>query len=268
MTTGGPIDIGLGNLLLAAALIGLTAALSAWQQLGLTRSVVIGGIRASVQLLLVALVLQWIFGENHWYLVLATLLLMVAVAGHTALGRIADSARRRRILGIICTASIFIGSALTLAYVDLLVIKPVPRYDARYLIPLFGMIVANAMNGAALAAERLRSEINARRAEIEALLALGATAAQAAEVPVRLALGAAMIPAVNALTVVGVVSLPGMMTGQILAGVDPTLAVRYQLVVVFMLTAATAITATLLVFWYRKQFFTPAEQLRASDQVR
>jgi putative ABC transport system permease protein len=126
MTTGGPIDIGLGNLLLAAALIGLTAALSAWQQLGLTRSVVIGGIRASVQLLLVALVLQWIFGENHWYLVLATLLLMVAVAGHTALGRIADSARRRRILGIICTASIFIGSALTLAYVDLLVIKPCP----------------------------------------------------------------------------------------------------------------------------------------------
>jgi putative ABC transport system permease protein len=268
VTGSTPVDIGLGNLLIAAALVGVTAALSAWQHLGLTKSVAIGAIRASVQLLIVAVVLEWIFAGDRLDIVLATLLLMVLVAGHTASARVAEPARRRRILGVICTLSIFIGSALTLAYVDLLVIPISPWWNARYLIPLFGMIVANAMNGAALAAERLRSEINGRRAEIEALLALGASASQAAETPVRLALTAAMIPAINALMVVGIVSLPGMMTGQILAGVDPTLAVRYQLVVVFMLTAATAITATLLVFGYRKQFFSDADQLRPIDETR
>jgi UDP-glucose/iron transport system permease protein len=86
------------------------------------------------------------------------------------------------------------------------------------------MIVGNAMNGAALAAERLQSEMDARRAQIEAYLALGATPQQASAEPVRRATVVAMVPTINALAVVGVVSLPGMMTGQILAGSPPTLA--------------------------------------------
>jgi putative ABC transport system permease protein len=129
------------------------------------------------------------------------------------------------------------------------------------LIPLFGMIVGNAMNGAALAVERLQSEMEAGRAQIEAYLALGATPQQASAEPARRATDAAMIPTINALAVVGVVSLPGMMTGQILAGSAPTLAVRYQLVVVFMLTAATALAAAGIVLWYRRTFFTAAAQL-------
>ena len=97
-----------------------------------------------------------------------------------------------------------------------------PWYDPRYLIPLFGMIVGNAMNGAALAAERLASEMDLRRGEVEAYLALGATPARASAEPARRALVAALIPAVNGLTVVGLVQLPGMMTGQILAGRSPS----------------------------------------------
>jgi putative ABC transport system permease protein len=123
------------------------------------------------------------------------------------------------------------------------------------------MIVGNAMNGAALAAERLASEIDARRGEIEAWLALGASPPHAAREASRAALRAALIPAVNGLMVVGLVSLPGMMTGQILAGQSPLLAVRYQLVVAFMLAGATAITSVAVVAWYRRSFFTAAEQL-------
>jgi len=262
VTGSGPVDIGAPSLVLAAAMIALAAALSAWQELGLTRTIVIGGLRATLQLLIVAQLLQWIFLSNRAYVVLATLLVMVLVAGFTAVGRIKEARARRRIVALISTVSILLGSGATLAYVDLCIIPISPWYDARYLIPLFGMIVANAMNAAALAAERLRSEIVAQEAEIEARLALGASSAQACASAVRKALAAAMIPAVNALTVVGIVSLPGMMTGQILAGADPTLAVRYQIIVVFMLTCASALTATLLVFWYRRQFFTDAEQLR------
>jgi putative ABC transport system permease protein len=123
------------------------------------------------------------------------------------------------------------------------------------------MIAGSAMNGAALGAERLASEMELRRGEVEAYLALGASPARAAAEPVRRALTAALIPAVNSLMVVGIVQLPGMMTGQILAGQSPLLAVRYQIVVAFMLTSATAITSAIAVLRYRRAFFTNAAQL-------
>lgn len=261
MSPSPPVDIAWLDLVSAFVLILVALALSAWQRLGLGRSLIIGALRATVQLILVGHVLLWIFAGDRWYVVIVVLLVMVIVAAMTTTDRIKGTAAVRRQLRVICGASIFAGSIVTLAYVDAAIIPITPWYNPRYLIPLFGMIVANSMNGAALAAERLHSEIEARRGEIEAYLALGASPQQATALPVRRALVAAMIPAINALAVVGIVSLPGMMTGQILAGADPTLAVRYQLVVVFMLTAATAITAAGVVFWYRRLFFTTAEQL-------
>jgi putative ABC transport system permease protein len=127
------------------------------------------------------------------------------------------------------------------------------------------MILGNAMNAAALAADRLAGEMETRHAEIEAYLALGASSVRAAREPVRRALRASMIPTVNSLMVVGIVSLPGMMTGQIIAGSDPLLAVRYQIVVMFMLGSAVALAAVIVVLGYRRTFFTAAEQLRPKD---
>ena len=147
-------------------------------------------------------------------------------------------------------------------YVGAVVIEVTPLYNPRYLIPLFGMIVGNAMNGVALAAERLQSEMDAGHAQIDVYLALGATPRQASAEPARRATVAAMIPTINALAVFGVVTLPGMMTAQILAGSAPTLAVPYKLVVVVMLTAAIPLTAADIVLWYRRTFLTAAAQLR------
>ncbi len=168
---------------------------------------------------------------------------------------------RRATIVPIAGASMLLGSALTLAYVDAVVLRLPQWYDPRYLVPIFGMIVGNVMNGAALVAERLLSEMDARRGEVEAYLALGAAPTRAAAAPVRRALTAALIPSVNGLAVVGLVALPGMMTGQILAGSSPLLAVRYQVVVAFMLAGAVAASSALVVLWYRRSFFTPAEQL-------
>ena len=249
------------QLTLASTLVLVAIALSAWQRLGLARSLVIGAIRAVIQLTLIGYVLVWLFNANRWYFVLGVLLLMTLAATLAATARQPGGAPAQLRLRPICFVSILIGSSLTLAYVGAVVVDVTPWYNPRYLIPLFGMIVGNAMNGAALAAERLQSEMEAGRAQIEAYLALGATPQQASAEPARRATVAAMIPTINALAVVGVVSLPGMMTGQILAGSAPTLAVRYQLVVVFMLTAATALTAVGIVLWYRRTFFTPAAQL-------
>jgi putative ABC transport system permease protein len=220
---------------------------------------VVGGVRTVVQLALVGYVLVYLFALDRWYLVIAALLLMLAAATHAAVGR---QQHPSRALLWITGVAMLLGSGLTLVYVGAAVVRMDPWYNPRYLIPLFGMIVGNAMNAAALAAERLRSEMEARRAEVEAWLALGASPERASREPVRRSLVAALIPTVNGLMVVGIVSLPGMMTGQILAGSSPVTAVRYQIVVMFMLASSVAVTATLVTLWYRRTFFTETEQLR------
>lgn len=257
-----PADISWLQLAAAAALVLVAVALSQWQQLGLARQLLSGAARATVQLLATGYVLVWVFATEQWWVVAGLLLVMVMVASHTAASRqkIAVAARRR--VAALTGFSILVGSAITLVYVMGVIVHVEPWYDPRYVIPLAGMVIANAMNAAALGAERLRSELVARAGEVEAWLALGATPAQASAEPVRRAVSAAMMPTINGLAVVGIVSLPGMMTGQILAGASPLLAVRYQLVVVFMLACATAITALLVVLAYRRSFFTAADQFR------
>ncbi|HET9983708.1 MAG TPA: iron export ABC transporter permease subunit FetB [Longimicrobiales bacterium] len=252
------IDISWLDLGLAAGLVLVAVAISAWQRLGLARGFAVGAVRAVVQLVAVGYVLVYVFAANRWWLVLAALLVMLGAATWTSVQRVRAP---RRVIGPIAGVAMLVGAGLTLAYVDAIVLRPAEWYNPRYLIPLFGMIIGNAMNGASLAAERLTSEIEARRGEIEAYLALGASPMRAAQDAVRRALTAALIPSVNGLAVVGLVTLPGMMTGQILAGNSPLLAVRYQIVVAFMLAGAVAVTAAIVVLWYCRRFFTPAEQL-------
>ena len=261
--TRGTIDVTWADLALAAALVLVAVGVSAWQRLGLARGFVVGAVRAVVQLVVVGYVLVYVFATPRWWLVLLALAVMLVAATATATRRRSGRGDGvdRRALWLICGTAMLLGAGLTLAYVTGVVLRVRPWYDPRYLIPLFGMIVGNAMNGAALAAERLASEMEARRGEVEAYLALGATPARAAAEPVRRALTAALIPAVNGLMVVGLVQLPGMMTGQILAGQSPLLAVRYQIVVAFMLAGATAATSAVVVLWYRRTFFTAAAQL-------
>jgi putative ABC transport system permease protein len=253
------IELSSLDLVLAAGLVLVALGIARWQGLGLERDLVVGAIRTVVQLALVGYVLVYVFALDRWYLVLAMLIVMVAVATHAAVDR---QKRPPKILFGITGTAMLLGSGLTLVYVGAVVVRMEPWYNPRYLIPLFGMIVGNAMNAAALAAERLASEITARRAEIEAYLALGADPEKASREAVRRALVASLIPTVNGLMVVGIVSLPGMMTGQIIAGSSPLTAVRYQIVVMFMLASSVAITATLVTLWYRRTFFTDAAQLR------
>jgi len=118
------------------------------------------------------------------------------------------------------------------------------------------------MNGASLAAERLASEITERREEIETAICLGATARQASQSAVRNAYKAALIPTINTMAAMGIVSLPGMMTGQILSGTEPIIAVRYQIAIMCAITGAVAITAYLILVLGYKQYFTDAHQLK------
>jgi putative ABC transport system permease protein len=139
-----------------------------------------------------------------------------------------------------------------------------PWYDPRYLIPIGGMILGNAMTGASLAGERFQGELRARVDEVETLLALGFSGLEAVRDLYRSAIRAAMIPTINAMLAVGIVQLPGMMTGQILSGTSPLIAVKYQALVMLMITCAVALSSFLFLRLALRRYLTPAHQLRRS----
>ena len=247
------------DVLIAFGLIAVIMGLSAWRRLGLAKDLAVGVARTVVQLSLVGYVILFLFRADYAPLTVAVIFVMVAFAGWTALRKC--GCRKVEVYPI-TTLSILAGSTLTLAYVVVLVVRPEKWSDPQYIIPLAGMIIGNAMNGTALAIERLTSEVRTTRNAIEVRLSLGATRLQAVSEGVRKAVSAALIPSINAMMVVGLVLLPGMMTGQILAGTDPVIAARYQMVVMFMLPAATFLSVMLAVFAYVPRLFTPAHQLR------
>ena len=259
------VDVSWFDLGLAFGLILIAVGIARWQGVGLAQRLVIGAVRAVGQLVFVGYVLVYIFALDRWYLVVATLLIMLMVATQAAVNRQPGS---RRMLLMITGVAMLVASGFTLLYISTLVVRVAPWYNPQYMIPLFGMIVGSAMNAAAIAAERLHSEVTVRRAEIEAYLTLGAHYHQASQQAVRQALRASLIPTVNGLMVVGIVTLPGMMTGQILAGASPLIAIRYQIVVVFMQAAAVAMTTAIVTLWYRRTFFTPALQLKLETKER
>ncbi len=257
--SGGVIDLSLWQLALALLLVAVVVIISLRQALGLGRDLVLGSIRTVVQLYGVGLILAAVFAAARWYWVVLILVAMVGVATQAAVSRLP-----KPIPGAygIAAAALTVSTAATLAYVIAVVVQVRPWYEPQYIIPIAGMILGNSMTSAALAGDRLQGELRARAPEVETRLALGFSGREAVQPLVRSALRAAMIPTVNGMMTVGLVQLPGMMTGQILAGSSPLVAIRYQIVVVFMLAAATALGSLLFVRLAAGRYLTPAHQLR------
>lgn len=253
------ISLQLSDLGLALIFIAITWAISYWQRLGIEKDLLWGSVRAFIQLMAVGYILQAVFDLRRWYLVLLIILAMTGIAGYNAYIR--QKNRWPRLIYILFL-SIGLGSILTILTVTGLILRIKPWYLPQYIIPIAGMIIGNAMTGASLATNRLSSELMQHRLEIEASLALGATSRQATAPYLREALKTAMMPTINSMMIVGIVQLPGMMTGQIIAGTPPAEAVRYQVMVVYMIASATAITCILTTLWAFRAFFTPAHQLK------
>lgn len=253
------IPLSYWDLSLAGLLVFMSMLLSWGLQLRLHRDMLWGAVRSFVQLTLVGYVLGFIFTSGAWYWVALALVIMLGVAAHTARGRIVESMWGKT---WIVSLAIVGGSLAVLLYITIAVLRIHPWYDPRYLLPLAGMIIGNAMNAATLALSHFAGALRQRRNEIETALALGATASQAIHQIRRDALRTAIVPSVNSMLVVGVVSLPGMMTGQILAGNDPTQAVRYQIMVMYMITAASVFCSIIGIVAAIRSAFTAAQQLR------
>jgi putative ABC transport system permease protein len=253
------IPIGYGQLALAAVLILVNIGLSIALQLGLGKSLAIASVRMVVQLLLIGFVLEWLFTQDNALVIGAIALGMTAIAGRAAVNR-----TQRRFTGIYWQSllSVLASSALVTGFAMVGIIGVEPWYDPQYLIPLLGMVLGNTLSGISLGLDHFMTSLATQRDPIETLLALGATRWEATHSQVREAIRVGMIPTINSMMVMGLVSLPGMMTGQILAGANPIDAVRYQIVIVFMIAVGAALGVFGVVLLAYRRLLSPDHQLR------
>jgi putative ABC transport system permease protein len=241
-------DVGLALLLVAVAF-----AVSRWRRVGLESDLAVATVRSFLQLLAVGYALDFVFG-GHGALTLVVLAVMVSTATLTSAGRAAGVPGARPI----AAASIAVAAAATLGL--LLVLGIVPS-ASRAVIPLGSMIISSAMNTTSLVMTRLRHDLAFNRREIEARLALGQPARQAARPWQRVALRNGMLPTVDQTKVVGLVALPGAMTGMILAGASPLAAIRLQMLVMYMLLGGNAFAALVSGELTLRRLFTADHQL-------
>ena len=249
------------DIALATLLLIFNAALSLAFRLGLGKRLLIAGTRMVVQLTMVGLVLKALFAlASPLYTGLAALA-MVLFAGREAMAR-----QERRFEGWwsygIGTGSMMAAGLIVTVFGLTTQVHADPWYDPRYALPILGMILGNTMNGVSLGLDRLMSGATLQRAAIEAQLMLGADIKQAMRGVVGDAIRAGMIPIINSMSAAGLVSLPGMMTGQILAGVAPVEAVKYQILIIFLIAGGTGLGTFVAVIAASRRLTDERQRLR------
>ncbi|GET39554.1 ABC transporter permease [Microseira wollei] len=252
------IQLDIVHLAWGLGLIAIAIGLSAIERLGLEWRLLTATVRAIAQLFGVGFVLEVAFAGNNPVAVLVVLILILTTAALVARNRIGK--KIPQILPIVWGA-LLLSTALSVGYVNLLVLHPPTWYEPQYLVPLAAIVLGQAMNGAAIAGERLTSSLVASRIEIETHLSLGATPQQAVAFYRTEAIRAGIIPTLNSMAIVGVITLPGFFTGQILGGVSPFQAAFYQMLILFMVATATLIATLLVTKGICLKVFNSSEQL-------
>ncbi|MCX2454536.1 ABC transporter permease [Lacticaseibacillus nasuensis] len=242
-------------LVFAVALVLVALAISLKEKIGLERDLIIGVVRAVVQLTIVGYVLTYIIRVNRAWLTLLMVAVIIFNAAWNARGR-ANGLPHAFAISLL---AIFVATGVTIA---LLVAAGAIAFVPSQIVPIAGMIASNAMVAIGLAYRSLNTQFRDLRQPLLERLALGATLRQTAIHVVREAIRTGMSPTIDSAKTVGLVSLPGMMSGLIFAGIDPTKAIMYQIMVTFMLMAATSIGSTIACYLAYPQFFNRDMQLR------
>ncbi|KAE9585475.1 putative UPF0014 family protein [Lupinus albus] len=238
----------------ATAVVFLAVALSFSQKLGMEVEMVVAILRAFIQLSIIGFVLQFIFNQDNAGWILLAYLFMVSIAGYTAGQRAKQVPRGKLVAG----ASILTGTTVTLCVLVLLNVFP---FTPRYIIPVAGMMVGNSMTVTGVTMKRLRDDIKVQMNLVETALALGATPRQGTHEQVKRALIIALSPVVDNTKTVGLISLPGAMTGLIMGGASPLEAIQLQIVVMNMMIGASTISSIMATYLCWPAFFTKAYQL-------
>ena len=254
------VELSLADLAIAAVLVLLLALLSIRLRSRISQQLIIAAMRTAVQLTLVGLVLKVLFANASFGWVMLMALIMLLVAGREVMAR-----QERRFKGwlgyAVGTFSMFLSSFAVTVFALVVILGEDPWYTPQYAIPLLGMLLGNTMNGIAISMDRLTHSAWEQRAVIEARLMLGERWDQAIADYRRQAIRSGMIPIINAMAAAGIVSLPGMMTGQILAGTPPVEAVKYQILIMFLISAGTGLGTLAAVSIGSKQLFDERQRL-------
>ncbi len=261
-----PILLTPRDLLIASSLIVLDGALSIALHLDLHRRLAVATARMVVQLLLVGFVLRLVFARADPALTLLVVVIMTAVAAREVAARPAWRFARGGNL-IVGGAAVASATALTSILALTTAIRPTPWYDPRYAVPLTGIILGNVLNGASIALDGMLGGVTQQRAAIEARLALGDPFGLATRALRADSLRRAMLPAINQMSAAGIITLPGIMTGQIIAGMDPLEAAKYQILLMFLLTGASALAALVTVVVAGRRLTDARDRLRL-DRLR
>lgn len=243
-----------GTLALTLIFVLIPLVLSKTLNLGLERDTIIAAVRSTIQLLAVGYLLEFVFGADHPVFILLMITLMIVAATHNV--------QRKGTAIPNITAKV----ALTFVVVELLTQGILLGFDIipatpQYIIPISGMVIGNSMVLAILFLNRFLSEVEGRRDEIELLLSLGGTPRQAIHARLIQAIKASMIPTLESQKTMGLVQLPGMMSGQIIAGADPIEAVQFQLLIIFLIMTNAAVTSAMLGFLSYPALFNDRMQL-------
>lgn len=263
-----PVDISLSNLFFAyLVIIGIwSVAHAAGENLG--RTLLVGIFRMTIQLFLMGYVLIRLFTINNPLLTMFAYILMLIFATQLIVSRCGVAFRGLpQILGL----SLGVSVTVVLCYFTVLVIRSDSVLEPRHIIPIAGMILCNSMNGAALAIERFYAALRASKNEFETALAFGATVHEAAQPAFSQAFRTSLTPMLLTMSSSGLVSIPGMMVGQILCGASPLLSVKYQIAILLAMTTSVAITSFLSLSMAIPRFFTEAgtfrDELFRTDQL-
>lgn len=247
--------VGMLRPIAALAVVAVAMVLSYSQKLGLEKEMIYSIARAFIQLSAIGFVLEFIFNQANVAWIFLAYVIMVTVAGYTAGQRARNVPNGAYVAGL----SIFLGTALTMA---LLVVLKVFPFTPRYIIPVAGMMVGNAMTVTGVTLKRMREDLRLQQGMIETALALGATPRQATVKQVRRALVVGLSPVLDNAKTVGLISLPGAMTGLIMGGASPTEAIQLQIVVMNMLLGASTFSGVLATYLSWPFFFTSTYQLQ------
>ena len=254
------------DLAVAASLIVLDALLSVWLALRLHRQIVVAAGRMVIQLVAIGFVLRFVFGLASPAATLAVVVVMVLVAGREVAAR---PERRFKDLSNLAlgAGSVALATFLTAILALTTAIRPQPWYDPRYAIPIAGIILGNVLNAASLTLDSFLTGAARERSAIEARLCLGASYWQAIGGPLRTSIRRGLLPIINQMSAAGIVTLPGIMTGQILAGMDPVEAVKYQILLMFLLSGGSGLAAVAIAYLAAWRLTDVRQRLRL-DRLR
>ncbi|WP_350656288.1 iron export ABC transporter permease subunit FetB [Psychrobacter sp. S1-30-MNA-CIBAN-0213] len=246
-----------GDIALASSLIVIVLIVSWRLRLKLTKTLLIAAIRTVVQLSFIGLILAWIFAREQWYEVLLILTIMTLIAGVAAKNRV-----KRIYKGLFTDTLIAVGTSAVLVTIIAigLILRVEPWYTPQFVIPILGLILGNSLTAISLTSNQLVESFHEQQGRIEMMLSLSAYPFEAVHEQIRAAIVNGMTPTLNSMLVVGIVSLPGMMTGQILAGADPTQAVRYQIVTMFLICVSSTLGCTISALLIYRRFFNRRKQ--------